>query len=758
MDIFGRLAPYIQDFVYRNNWTEFREVQSASCDVIFNTDDHLLLTAGTASGKTEAAFLPALTVLYESPADSVGILYISPLKALINDQFVRLNALLKEGNIPVYKWHGDSAISEKTRLLNNPQGVLQITPESLESLMINKRRDCIRLFKDLRFVVIDEVHSFMASPRGIQLICLLERIERLTKRAPDKGSRRIGLSATLSDYGSATGWLCSGTSRGCQVPEVDGGSRKLALFMERFVLSGEGAIVAGTTTDVPAIIAAEQAPERQGQETEQGSEKKTDSELVRFYEFLYKYSYNKQTIIFANSRSSVESAITNLRIIAAARRTEDVYRVHHGSISAALRESTEKEMKESDLPIVTGATVNLELGIDIGSLDRIIQIGSPHSVSSLTQRIGRCGRKGQRAELIFAFLDREPVQPNTINWEFLKNLAIIQLRLEDKWVEPIAPASHSFGLLYHQTMSFLLAQEEASPALLAQNVLSLSAFQKIEAEDYKILLRHLLAIGHLQKTERGHLIIGYDAEPIVTGYQFYSVFETAIEYSVRCKGETIGSVTKAYPVGTTFALAGRAWKTVDVNEKSKIIFVTEARSAADGKWQSPSRMEIHIGVLQKIRHILSCDDEYAYLSDSCKARLAQIRKDARLRGITDGLVVPLGRYRRGSKPFAIFPWVGTRQLYTLQLILEQEGLKSVITPGGFLPVCLETAFKGTKNALLSIIKNALNSKLDVHSFRLPDDSEIPSKFNEFIPPELLRKEFIEDYVDVEGLREGINEK
>ena len=161
MDVFNRLAPFIQDFIYQNKWEELRGNQVAACEVIFDSDDNLLLSSGTASGKTEAAFLPVLTELYNKPSSSVGVIYISPLKALINDQFNRLEQMLLDSNIPVTKWHGDASQTQKNKLIKKPEGLLQITPESLESLITNKRGACLSMFSDLRFVIIDEVHYFM---------------------------------------------------------------------------------------------------------------------------------------------------------------------------------------------------------------------------------------------------------------------------------------------------------------------------------------------------------------------------------------------------------------------------------------------------------------------------------------------------------------------------------------------------------------------------------------------------------------------
>jgi ATP-dependent Lhr-like helicase len=166
INIFSRYAPFIQDFIYRNSWESLRAIQVAAGDAVFNTDDNILLSASTASGKTEAAFFPILTLFTEDMPKSVGAIYIGPLKALINDQFMRLNDLCGEANIPVWHWHGDVAHSHKQKLVRNPSGILQITPESLEALLMRKHSDIPRMFSDLRFIVIDEIHSLLRGDRG----------------------------------------------------------------------------------------------------------------------------------------------------------------------------------------------------------------------------------------------------------------------------------------------------------------------------------------------------------------------------------------------------------------------------------------------------------------------------------------------------------------------------------------------------------------------------------------------------------------
>ncbi|MEE0968999.1 MAG: DEAD/DEAH box helicase, partial [Clostridia bacterium] len=201
--IFERFPAFVQEFIYSHGWENLRDVQISAAKTIFATENNLLLTSSTASGKTEAAFFPILTDVYENPCNSVSVLYIAPLKSLINDQFSRIEELLDASRIKVTHWHGDVAQSHKKKLLEDPSGILQITPESLESMLINRSNDIVRIFSDLRYVVIDEIHTLIGSDRGSQIICQLCRIAGLIGHTP----RRIGLSATIGDPEKAATWL-----------------------------------------------------------------------------------------------------------------------------------------------------------------------------------------------------------------------------------------------------------------------------------------------------------------------------------------------------------------------------------------------------------------------------------------------------------------------------------------------------------------------------------------------------------------------
>ncbi len=729
MNVFDRLAPFIQDFIYQNKWEELRGNQVAACEVIFRSDDNLLLSSGTATGKTEAAFLPILTQLYNNPSSSIGVMYISPLKALINDQFKRLEQLLLDSNIPVTKWHGDASVTLKNKLIKKPAGLLQITPESLESLITNKRGACLSMFSDLRFVIIDEVHYFMRDVRGLQLLCVLERLKQLTGVNP----RRIGLSATLGDVSLAQNWLNTGTGRKCAAPIIEEGKKRVRLHIERFV----------NYADERDLV------ERDGSGNVVSVSSGGDMGDREHYEYLFKQTLDKKTIIFTNSREETEFVMAHLREIALKNKAPDVYRVHHGNVSALLRENTEDEMKSADEKIVTGATVTLELGIDIGSLDQAVQVGAPLNVSSFAQRLGRCGRRGQIPQLLFTFVESIKINSadilGPINWEFIRTIAIIELYTKEHWIEPIPPQKHAYNLLYHQTMSCLKSNGEMSPAGLAQMILSLGCFKNIPQEDYRQLLSHLIDIDQIQRTEHGGLIIGREGEKIVNSHKFLTVFLAPEYLLVKDENRTIGTVDKVYPVGVRFALAGMAWETVDVNVKSKVIFVKRVPGISVVDWDVDFNAELHTVLVRKIRSVLKTDEEYLYLSERCKERLTEIQYIARNSGILDNLVTPLS-----GKKYAVFPWVGTRQLMTLHYALLHRRIKSKLP--WITCVYLEVIFSGTTEELEDIIAKILHSDLDLYDLPLPDKVQIDGKYNEFIPLELLRKQFVEDYLDFEGLK------
>ncbi|NOU77591.1 DEAD/DEAH box helicase [Paenibacillus sp. LMG 31459] len=716
---FYRLAPFIKEFIYKNRWDTLREAQVDACRVLFDTPHHLLIASGTASGKTEAAFFPALTELYERPSASVGILYIAPLKALINDQFTRLNDLLREGNIPVWHWHGDVPQADKTKLMQNPSGVLQITPESLEGLLMNRPNAIPALFHDLRFIVIDEVHAFMGADRGIQVLSQLARISRMAGCHP----RRVGLSATLSDYASVTEWLAAGTRESVEVSAPQGG-RKLRLSVEHFSF-----------------------PDARNEEEAEHLERARQA----YYGFIYDHTHVKKALIFTNSRTDAEEAILEMRRIAAKRGERDVFHVHHGSISAMLREETEAALRQGAGPAVAAATLTLELGIDLGELERVLQLGAPYSCASFVQRLGRSGRRGDAAsEMIFVTPEEEDEEaqlPARMPWTLLRAIAVIELYVREKWVEPLVVRQLPVGLLYHQTMSILKSMGEAEPEDLKEAVLSLPSFRSIDPADYDAFMEYMQGMGHIEKMDEGSLLIGMAGEKIVNNFRFYAVFKDDEEHVVYNGTEEIGSITTVPPPGYCFTLAGKLWKVEEVDNRHKAVYVKGSRGKVDTLWLGAGG-DVHTRIMTKIREVLGSTALYPYLAPSAAARLERARRLAKESGLLTRSVLPAG----GDSMF-ILPWAGSRQFRTLERLLKNNlkgplGLRSVVP---MEPYYMVVAGKADAETLEEEIIAETAAAADAISLLGPDEAPYLGKYDEFIPHDLLRKAFSLDGLDVPGL-------
>ena len=616
MSVFDRYAPFVQDFIYRNGWESLRAIQVAAGDAIFNTDENVLLTASTASGKTEAAFFPILTLFSEDMPRSVGAIYIGPLKALINDQFLRLTELCDEAGIPVWHWHGDVSQSHKARMLKKPSGILQITPESLEAMLLRKHADIPRLFGDLRFIVIDEVHSLMRGDRGGQTLCLIERLCRLAGVNP----RRIGLSATIGDPQSTGAFLSSGTGRGTVVPKIEAKGTRWRLSMEHFYIQGPQASE-GKTVDAQPVL-----------------DDKTDT-APQYADpgigYIFEHTRGKKCLVFVNSREECEAVTTTLRQYCESRHEPDRFLIHHGNLSASYRETAEEIMKDDSQLQTTVTTATLELGIDIGRLERAFQIDAPFMVSSFLQRLGRTGRRDQPPEMWFVIREDMPevraMLPTTVPWKLLQGIALVQLYLEERWVEPPKLDRLPFSLLYHQTMSTLASCGELTAAQLAERVLTLSVFHRITKDDYRELLRHLLETEQIQRTEEGGLIVGLAGERVINSFKFYAVFQESEEYTVRCGPQALGTIVSPPPVGEKLALAGHVWIVEEIDHKRRLIYCEPVKGKVPAYFgECPGDIQTH--VLERMRRVLKEDIQYPYRMENAVSRLETARRSARNSG------------------------------------------------------------------------------------------------------------------------------
>jgi ATP-dependent Lhr-like helicase len=735
MNIYSRYAPFIRDFIYQNNWESLRSVQVAAGDIIFNTDHNLLLSASTASGKTEAAFFPILTLFHENPPKSVGALYIGPLKALINDQFMRLNDLCREADIPVWHWHGDVAQSHKEKLQKNPSGILQITPESLEALLMRRHSYIPKLFSDLRFIVIDEIHSLMRGDRGGQTLCLIQRLSQLAGVNP----RRIGLSATIGDLDAAGAFLSRGTGRSTAAPQISVKGTKWRLSMEHFFIQSQQA---GDDRAVSAGLPS--APDI-----------KTDTAPAAAdpgIGYIYEHTRGKKCLVFVNSREECEAVTTTLRQYCEYQGAPDRFLIHHGNLSASFRETAEVIMKDDDEYRTTVTTATLELGIDIGRLERAFQIDAPFMVSSFLQRMGRTGRRGQPPEMWFVIREDEAepraMLPATIPWKLIQGIALIQLYLEERWVEPPNLNRLPYSLLYHQTMSTLASSGEMSPKMLASRVLSLSYFHRIGQDDYRTLLRHLISIDHIQRTERGGLIVGLTGERITNSYKFYAVFKESEEYTVRTKSQELGTIVMPPSVGEKIAIAGHVWVVEEVDYKRRLVYCEQVKGNVPAYFGlCPG--DIHTKVLEKMREVLKADTVYPYLMRNAVARLTEARHTAFKSSLTERPLINLG-----GDMWCIFPWLGTYAFLALERFLKLICAKElgITALDSSRPYFIQFKMKVGEEEFFRTLKEL--EKLPLDPMDLVYRGEVPvfEKYDEFLPEELVKKGFAYGILGIEEMK------
>jgi len=715
--VFSRFSPFIRDYIYRNGWEELREVQIHAAQLIFESEDNVLISAQTASGKTEAALFPILSMMEAESPEAFQVLYISPLKSLINDQYSRMELLLQESGMPVFRWHGDVAQSQKHNFLKNPKGLLQITPESLESMLCRRSNDIPRIFRNLKFVIIDEVHALMGSDRGYQILCQLQRIASLISFEP----RRIALSATVGDPDSALKWLGNGCSRETKLLQIRNEEISWKLGLAHFYTT--------ENSDLQGIDPANA--------------------------FIYKATKDDKCVVFSNSREETEEICANLRQTAVKLGEEDRFYIHHGNLSAAIREETEDELKNGERSITACATVTLELGIDIGKLRRIINQGSPTSVSGFLQRLGRSGRRGAPPEMLMVFREEEAL-PNAplhqlIPWELLQGIAIIELYRKEKWIEPAGDKKLPASLLFHQTLSVLAGSGSLTPGQLASRVLSLAPFENVTKEEYKELLIHMVKSDYLERTEDRQVMIGGRGERLLSSFKFFAVFKESEDFTVRAGSQEIGTISATPPVGERFALAGRVWEVEEVDVSRRLVYCKRVEGKMKISWPGDSGF-IHTKILEKMRDILCGDETYPYLLPSANERLVKARRLAQNTGIGKRQILSLG-----GNTYLFLPWLGTRAFQTLKRILQTKigpkiGLGD-IQSGGCYYITYKSDHTTPTMVMEEVERVCKDDAFETQSLIPLTEYPIFDKYDALLPHALLKRAYSENRLNFSEVKD-----
>ena len=506
--------------------------------------------------------------------------------------------------------------------------------------------------------------------------------------------------------------------------------------------------------DSAAQAATEGVPPEEHQSEEPRSEGVQYEELPlsRLYPDLYALVRGRRCLVFTNSRAETEAVVAGLRSEAERRGEPDVFHAHHGSLSAAIRQDAEAAMRDGEGAAVAVATRTLELGIDLGSLDRVIQLGPADSCAGFVQRLGRSGRRGQNA--VMRFLTRERPRRDkppfdNLPWELLRTVAVVQLYLEERWVEPFEDKPLPYSLLFQQILSALMPGER-TPRALAKAVHTLPAFASIPAEDYMTLIRHMLDTDMLELTETGTLLPGLKGERLAGDYRFLSVFQDGGSCRVVCGDREIGSIDGLPQVGGSFTMAGRVWTVSGVDSERGTVYVNPGSGAAEASFTG-SGAQVHDRIVQKMRDILLGDADYAWLHPAAKQALASARATAAGYEL-DHLTTPLSPGR-----LLLHPWLGTRRLDTLTWLLRGKisnrlAVQTVKDAGNHTALTVETLLP--RRLFLKSLRACLE-RLEPEDLVSIAPATALDRNDAFVPKELRQRAYVYNHLDVPGLKAAL---
>ena len=717
---FDLLAEPVRRWIWDKGWNSLRDIQERAIPTLLNDDRDVIIAASTAGGKTEAAFLPLISSVLEGPGEGgFDLVYVGPLRALINDQFERLKDLCARTELPVYPWHGDIAQGIKVRARKSPRGVLLITPESLEALFVLRGTEIATLFASARAIIIDELHVLLDNERGVHMRSLLTRLELSVNRP----IRRIGLSATLGDMALAREFLRPGAAEAVVLLESKAKGTELKVQIRGFL---------------------RQQP--QNKEDRDGEDINAAKRAVA--EHLFSRLRGSRNLIFAGSRGNVEWYADALREMSEKTRLPLEFFPHHASLSREHRIALEKRLKTH--PATTAVcTSTLELGIDIGDIACVAHVGAPFSVASLRQRLGRSGRRaGQPAVLRMYAIEAEPsADSHPLNHLYLgliRSIAMVELLIQG-WCEPPAPQALRLSTLTHQILSVIAEHGGSSARQLYTTLCERGPFQRVSPKLFARVLRHLgeLHVGLIEQASDGVLLLGREGERLVEHYSFYAVFKTPEEYRIIADGKPLGTlpITMALAPDMTIIFSGRRWRITRIHDKDKVIEVTSDPRGRPPLFDGDSGL-IHDRITEKMRQVLLGTDQPPYLDRRASNLLEDARREFRRLGFERQHI-----FRASQQDYLVATWAGTIKTSTLALALLYMGF-GVTVYHGFLDIrCAEGA--ESLEACLEEIANWTPVPTD--ELLSAAANLMTEKFHPYLSLELLREDAASSRIDVSAL-------
>ncbi|NHO31395.1 DEAD/DEAH box helicase [Acetobacter fallax] len=718
---FDLLHETVRRWLWRQGWGELRDIQERSIPCLLKGNRDLIIAAGTASGKTEAAFLPIVSRLAENerkPGGGFESLYISPLRALINDQFSRIETLCEDLDIPVIKWHGDVAASIKNRARKRPEGILLTTPESLEAMLVRHGNDAPRLFGNLSTIVIDEMHAFMNTERGRQLQSLMNRIEI----AAGHTVTRVGLSATLADMKIAAAFLRPLNPDTVDILDTTSGTQPVKLQLRGIIDS---------------------RPPRKNSKTEAG-EAPENVARAAITRHLFETLRGHRSLIFANSRQNVELFATTLNERCQALGVPEEFFAHHGNLSREHREEAERRLKEEHRPGSIVATTTLELGIDVGHIDSVAQIGPGHTVSGMRQRLGRSGRRAGQSSVMRIYTTEMPIDEqihpiDALRPRTIQTIAMVSLMLR-RWNEPPQTGQLHLSTLVQQILA-LIAQHGGLTAKQGwQRLVESRVFPEIDRALYTAVLRRMgdPEVRLIEQAPDGTLLPGEEGERLISHRSFYAVFMTPEEFKVVTdRGRTLGAVPVENPIlpEQVIIFAGRRWRVLEIDTSRREILVTPAQGGTPPTFGGDGLPPAE-GVVAEMHRVYNNITIPKFLDETAITLLTEARETFDALGLRHNSLCHHG------DQFLLFPWAGDRAQLALILALTAHEV-SATSDGIAITVPAED-----EDVLLKALKKlaAAPAPDPVALARLVPDMK-RAKYDQYLGNDLLARCYASDRID-----------
>lgn len=716
---FQLLDERIQQFLWSEGWESLREAQEEAIPLILEGKRDVIVAAATAAGKTEAAFLPALTKILEADEQAL-IVYVSPLKALINDQFGRLDRLCESLEVPVWPWHGDISSTTKTRFLTKRYGVLLITPESLEALLCNRGTSVAGIFRGAAFFVVDELHAFIGSERGKQLQSLMHRIDSAIGRMIP----RIGLSATLGDMNLAKHFLRPGGADAVALVESKSSGAELKVLVKGY--------------EEPAAVKLDDE-EHQPEPTTPG--------LIAAH--LFKVLRGSNNLVFPNSRREVERYTHLLNTMCTKQKVPNEFWPHHGSLSKEIRSETEAALKQKEVPASAICTNTLELGIDIGAVKSVAQIGPPPQVASLRQRLGRSGRRKGEPAILRGYCIEDEVDPRSsiaslLRLNTVQMAAMISL-LTKGWFEPPRTSGVHLSTLVQQMLSVIAQMGGATIGQLYSQLCGKAGpFQGLSQQEFMELVRHLGQQELLVQESSGLLLHGTKGEKFVNHYSFYAAFASDEEFRIICGGRLLGTlpVSQLLTPGQRILFAGKTWAVESVDEEQKTIYVNRAKGGTPPLF-SGGGGRVHTKVRQEMRRLLESNESVPYLDEVAHRFLDEGREYYGQRGLSSATTIDQGR------EVLVLTWLGDPANEALAALLRHRGFQANLAGPG---IEVLKATNSPSDILDALIDAAVDDPLTWDELLKDAQNLQREKWDWCLPNGLLKKSYASLHLDMDEAR------